>query len=309
MKREESVQKIGLPAIGIPGQVLFHPDLTHTEMILFGFLQMLAHTDDGCCWSTNKHLSNLILRDKKTIQRATKSLEELGFIKVESSKAITSRRVHRRIFIDPTYTKKYIKMALRHSDRVTGKNALEEYEAVEDEYEFIEEEDLQKLGVWVIGIPGEVLFHPELTQAEKILFGFLKCLSCSEDGCYASNFYLGNLIKMDEHNISKSIKKLKELGFLETFYSIKEEGGTHRNIFINYSFGKEYNEMCAKYSSLITEGKAAELERRKMMEEIPQMNPHVWNEFIDREQKNYQRESKNKKSFRRRNSPVNRNRR
>ena len=38
----------GLPSIGIPAEILFHPELSNTEKILFGFIRNLAYTILEC---------------------------------------------------------------------------------------------------------------------------------------------------------------------------------------------------------------------------------------------------------------------
>ena len=68
-------------------------------------------------------------------------------------------------------------------------------------------EEKQKIGIPAIGIPGEVAFNHFLTDKEKILFGFIRNLSRSRKGCWASNRYLGNLIRAKPQTISGAITK------------------------------------------------------------------------------------------------------
>jgi len=94
-----------------------------------------------------------------------------------------------------------------------------------------------------IGIPSEVLFHPELTHTEKILFGFLRNLSQSEKGCWASNKWLGGLIGVKGQTISNSISKLKECEYILVEYEQMADGRQVRRIFINPVYPQIYRKL------------------------------------------------------------------
>lgn len=110
-----------------------------------------------------------------------------------------------------------------------------------------------------IGIPAEVLFHPELTFCEKVLFGFLRNLSQTEKGCWASNQWLGGLIGVGRRTISNGIAKLKKLQYISVQTETASDGGTTRRIFINPAFPQRYRalvvqrhkEIEASYPSVI----------------------------------------------------------
>ena len=46
-KQKTKTNFFGLPDIGIPSEVLFHPELTNTEKMLFGYLRNLSQTEKG----------------------------------------------------------------------------------------------------------------------------------------------------------------------------------------------------------------------------------------------------------------------
>jgi len=77
-----------------------------------------------------------------------------------------------------------------------------------------------------IVIPSEVLFNANLTSTEKLLFGIIQNLAQGEDGCYASNSYLGNLLGVCKQTISNGIVNLEKNELIETYLelSIEKEG-------------------------------------------------------------------------------------
>ena len=98
----------------------------------------------------------------------------------------------------------------------------------------------QRFGLPDIGIQAEVLFNPELTHAEKILFGFIRNLSHSENGCWASNQYLGALIDAGAQTITNAITKLEKYHYIVIIRGSDAFGQTNRNIFINPEYKKIY---------------------------------------------------------------------
>jgi len=95
-----------------------------------------------------------------------------------------------------------------------------------------EKEEIQ-FGIPDIGIPAEVLFNPKLTETEKMLFGFLRNLSQTKDGCWASNKYLGKLLYKKGWTISQAITNLTNNEYITTRYEQKQNGIQIRRIYIN----------------------------------------------------------------------------
>ena len=100
----------------------------------------------------------------------------------------------------------------------------------------------QKFGLPDIGIPAEILFNQELSMTEKIIFGFVRNLAHSEDGCWATNQYLGNLIGVKPQTITNAITKLQEYHYIEVSYEKRNNGMQIRRIFINRGYPLIYEE-------------------------------------------------------------------
>lgn len=104
-----------------------------------------------------------------------------------------------------------------------------------------------EFGIPSIGIPAEVLFNPELSRIEKMLFGFLRNLSKSSKGCWASNRYLGYLNGVTPQTVSNAISKLKKWRYIDVKYSTSTGGQQIRNIFISTEYPKLYKKLVAEW--------------------------------------------------------------
>ena len=100
----------------------------------------------------------------------------------------------------------------------------------------------QQFGLPAIGIPAEVLFHPKLSNTEKILYGLIRNLAHSEKGCFASNKWLGGLLGSQPQTISNGIKNLRDWEIITIEYYISEEKQM-RHIFLNPEYPNIYNKM------------------------------------------------------------------
>lgn len=105
-----------------------------------------------------------------------------------------------------------------------------------------------------IGIPAEVLFHPKLSCMEKILFGFIRNLSRSERGCWASNNWLGGLLGVKGQTISNAVAKLKYYELIEVGYLQLGDGKQVRRIFINPEYPAIYERMLTETYKNINKG-------------------------------------------------------
>jgi len=91
-------------------------------------------------------------------------------------------------------------------------------------------------GLW---IPIEILEIKGLSGTDKIILSEIYSLCSLKDGCYASNSYFGNLLKMTSGGASKKITKLENLGLIKTIKKFENNRCVGRNIFkgslkINY---------------------------------------------------------------------------
>ena len=110
---------------------------------------------------------------------------------------------------------------------------------------FIEKHEQTPSG---IGIPAEVLYNPNLSQTEKLLFGQLRNLSRSSKGCYASNQYLGKILGVGPQSISNSIQNLKKYFYIDVeFIKRKITNEQDRKITINPNLYNLYNSLVKIY--------------------------------------------------------------
>ena len=66
---QDEKQEWGLPAIGIPSEILFNPLFSNSEKLLFGFLRNLS-AQPKKCFATNTYLGNTVGLTKRSISRS-----------------------------------------------------------------------------------------------------------------------------------------------------------------------------------------------------------------------------------------------
>lgn len=90
-------------------------------------------------------------------------------------------------------------------------------------------------------IPAEIYENEELSWSDKILWAEIQALS-GKTACRASNAHFAKHLKSTEHTISKSIAKLKKLGF------VKQVGfdGRTRELIVCFSKNEEQDSMDKK---------------------------------------------------------------
>lgn len=76
------------------------------------------------------------------------------------------------------------------------------------------------LGIGDITIPGHILFHPQLTMRERILYGLLLALEKRDPNgyIYEPNGSLATELGVHPQIITNSISKLRKLDLLEVAY-------------------------------------------------------------------------------------------
>jgi DNA-binding PadR family transcriptional regulator len=75
----------------------------------------------------------------------------------------------------------------------------------------------EKQSYYVV-IPMPIFEDKELKPNEKLLYGLISSLINSEGYCYASNKYLSEKINISEVNISKTLKKMEQKGYIAIVY-------------------------------------------------------------------------------------------
>jgi len=91
-------------------------------------------------------------------------------------------------------------------------------------------------------VPVEVAFHPYLKRCDKELFGFIKNLSQSKKGCWASNRTLGEWVQLNATSTSSAIARLKKYKFILIWNDTKS-GTNIRRIFVNQKYKQYYSSM------------------------------------------------------------------
>jgi hypothetical protein len=114
---DDPKQEFGLPDIGIPAEVLFHPMLTHTEKILFGLIRNLASGERGC-YASNKWLAGLLGVGPQTISNSIGNLQEWKLIIIER------QREKRNIYLNPSYLQLYSKFCTEKGYKGINKDTL-----------------------------------------------------------------------------------------------------------------------------------------------------------------------------------------
>ena len=88
--------------IKIPNAILQDKELSHTEMILYGYILVLSHNKEWCCFANNPTLWEYIWRDRFTISKLLSNLVKNWHIKIEDE-------WHRKIYPMSKTTKGYVK--------------------------------------------------------------------------------------------------------------------------------------------------------------------------------------------------------
>lgn len=88
--------------IKIPNAILQDKELSHTEMILYGYILVLSHNKDWCCFANNPTLWEYIWRDRFTVSKLLSNLVKNWHIKIEDD-------WHRKIYPMSKTTKGYVK--------------------------------------------------------------------------------------------------------------------------------------------------------------------------------------------------------
>jgi hypothetical protein len=107
-------------------------------------------------------------------------------------------------------------------------------------------EERHEHGFEGVFIPFEVLIHPALTNTEKILYGFIRNLSATEKGCFATREYLAGCLNIKKDTITKALSNLM---YYELIKELKTDSYTGRMLYPN----PDYIDI---FLRMITEGKS-----------------------------------------------------
>lgn len=88
-------------------------------------------------------------------------------------------------------------------------------------------------------IPPYIMANEELSANEKLVFGRIMGLSGKNGYCWASNFWLGKQIAIDEGTVANIISSLKKKGLIETKVFRDDQAHiTKRHIFVRNFTGQ-----------------------------------------------------------------------
>lgn len=73
-------------------------------------------------------------------------------------------------------------------------------------------------GVW---IPKEIWLDQDLTIQERVLLAEIDSFSTTERGCFASNSYLGKIMRLSPSRISGMISRLVKLNYIKSELTYK----------------------------------------------------------------------------------------
>ena len=90
-------------------------------------------------------------------------------------------------------------------------------------------------GVW---IPLEVIFNPDLSYLNGVVFWIITQLDNEETHCYATNEYIASYLNVTTQSVSNSISKLKKYGYIKTVFN--QRSARKRIIKIDQSYTQTY---------------------------------------------------------------------
>jgi DNA-binding Lrp family transcriptional regulator len=138
--------------------------------------------------------------------------------------------------------------------------------------------DRGKVGIDVFFLPGEVAFNPNLTASDKQVFWIISLFDSTNKHCFASNEYFSKKLDISESQVTKSIAKLKEGGYiLQIGFD-----GRKRTLAIDRDFSKRHRHHVYKFNDDVSFAK---------IEETPDTNPEEFLKEEDSIVKTYEADS------------------
>ncbi len=84
-------------------------------------------------------------------------------------------------------------------------------------------------------IPQCIVEDKNLTSTDKLVYGIILRLTRSNGYCWASNQYIADILKIHPRTVSTCIRKLREIGYINSSKNKNDKFKTFRKI----SFDKE----------------------------------------------------------------------
>ncbi len=117
--KKTPTNNFGLPNVVVPAEVLFNEKLTHSEKLLFGFIQNFTYNEYGYCWASNRYLSRLMNVKPETISGKISKLNKHGYLHLEYETNYNGE-TQRKVFINKKYQELYSEMLKEAFDKITN---------------------------------------------------------------------------------------------------------------------------------------------------------------------------------------------
>ena len=79
----------------------------------------------------------------------------------------------------------------------------------------MEQNDIGKVGISYVILPGQIAFNPNLTRSDMFVFWLISLFDTTKKHCFASNAYMAKKLRLSEIQIKKSIARLKDQGYIK----------------------------------------------------------------------------------------------
>ena len=100
-----------------------------------------------------------------------------------------------------------------------------------------------------IQIPAEALFNPNLSYTDMLIFSFINNMSTGNRGCWASNKYFADVLRVTKRTVSSSISRLEREGYILT--DVREKG--RRYIFIDNMYKERHGDLVDLFNEAYVE--------------------------------------------------------
>jgi len=94
-----------------------------------------------------------------------------------------------------------------------------------------------------LAVPAEAFLNPEITHTETFLFSLIKNMSISNRGCWASNKYFSDILRVTKRTITHSLSDLEEKGYIRIEFADGE-----RKISINEGYKQRYHNIVSLFN-------------------------------------------------------------
>jgi len=94
-----------------------------------------------------------------------------------------------------------------------------------------------------LAVPAEAFLNPEITHTETFLFSLIKNMSSSTKGCWASNKYFADILRVTKRTITHSLSDLESKGYIKIHLTEND-----RKIFIDENYKVRYRNLVSMFN-------------------------------------------------------------